>query len=101
MTAKKQPTTLDKAITKAQTVTTRPHTLRLLQVDEFGDLDIMFNHSDDTHNCVYFRENGCDYATFLLNQRQANALLEWLQDVVPLMTEEPEDPTAPLVRVVT
>ncbi len=99
MTAKKKPAT-PTTTAAAKPPKPRAHTLRMVSLDDFGDLDIMFNSEHDTPNRIYFRESGDDYSMFYLNTRQANALLEWLQDVVPLMVDEPSDPTAPVVRVV-
>ncbi len=100
MTTKKHPTTTEIKVPAAKTPKSRAHTLRMLGVEDFGDLDVMFGHDQDAPNRLYFRESGDDYATFILNTRQANALLEWLQGIVPLMVDEPMDPTAPVVRVV-
>lgn len=41
--------------------------------------------------------DGDGYHHFSLTVIQARALLDFLQDVVPLMQETPADPTAPLV----
>ncbi len=78
----------------------KPREQRLVigDVAEFGKMEWVFGRSEDTSHLEVMDDSG--YVCCFYTVEQAEALMDWLQNVVPLMQEAPSDPMAPLVRYV-
>ena len=82
------------------TMMPNPREQRLVigEVADFGKMEWVFGREGNFSVLEVMDEE--EYVCCYYTVAQAEALMNWLQDVVPLMQAAPSDPTAPLVRYV-